>query len=133
MEAEIKDLDVEKDENNSNQKSDEKQYKFKKSTGHSVQQLLIQALHSNDKQLLLIVLEQTDPDIINNTVKKLPTKYVVSFLEKAITRFQEKPNTGMHILQWIKAVLLFHMAYLMTVRCYFIFKLNFIKALHLLI
>ena len=86
-----------------------------------MQQMLVQALHSNDKQLLLTVLEQADPDIINNTVKKLPTKFVVQFLEKAITRFQDKPNTGMHILQWIKAVLLFHMAYLMTVRRYFIF------------
>ncbi|RIA95750.1 WD40-repeat-containing domain protein [Glomus cerebriforme] len=115
LSADIKDLDMVDFENNSSQKPEEQQHKFKKSTGHSMQQMLVQALHSNDKQLLLIVLEQTDPDIINNTVKKLQTKYVVSFLEKAITRFQEKPNTGMHILQWIKAVLLFHMAYLMTV------------------
>ncbi len=80
-----------------------------------MQQILVQALHSNDKALLLTVLEQRDLGIINNTVKKLPTKYVVPFLEKAIARFQEKPRTGMHILQWIKAVLLFHMTYLMTV------------------
>lgn len=111
------------DENNSNQKLEAEQHKFKKFTGHSVQQMLVQALHSNDKQLILVVLEQTDPDIINNTVKKLPTKYIVPFLEKAITRFQEKPNTGAHILQWIKAVLLFHMTYLMTVKCYLYFKL----------
>src|SRR4051794_11243727 len=109
------------DVENNNQKSEEGQHKFKKSTGHSMRQMLVQALHSNDKQLLLTVLEQTDPDIINNTVKKLPTKYVVQFLEKSITRFQEKPNTGMHILQWIKAVLLFHMGYLMTVKYYFYF------------
>jgi U3 small nucleolar RNA-associated protein 5 len=111
-------LDAVDDENNSSQNPEAVQHKFKKFTGHSMQQMLVQALHSNDKQLLLIVLEQTDPDIINNTVKKLPAKYIVPFLEKAITRFQEKPNTGAHILQWIKAVLLFHMTYLMTVKCY---------------
>ncbi|PKC07834.1 WD40 repeat-like protein [Rhizophagus irregularis] len=112
---EIKDLNTVDDENNSNQKPEAEQHKFKKFTGHSVQQMLVQALHSNDKKLILVVLEQTDPDIINNTVKKLPTKYIVPFLEKAITRFQEKPNAGAHILQWIKAVLLFHMTYLMTI------------------
>ncbi|GES86925.1 WD repeat-containing protein 43 [Rhizophagus clarus] len=88
----IKDLDTVNDENNSSQKFETEQNRFKKFTGHSMQQMLVQALHSNDKQLLLVVLEQTDPDIINNT-----------------------PNTGAHILQWIKAVLLFHMTYLMTI------------------
>ncbi|CAI2181067.1 2791_t:CDS:10 [Funneliformis geosporum] len=111
----IKDLNIVDVENPSNHKPEVEPLKFKKLTGHSMQQILVQALHSNDKRLLLTVLRQEDLDIINNTVKKLPTKYIVPLLEKAIARFQEKPNTGMHILQWIKAVLLFHMAYLMTI------------------
>ncbi|CAG8648443.1 4605_t:CDS:10 [Funneliformis caledonium] len=111
----LKDLNIVDVGNTSNQKPEVEQHKFKKLAGHSMQQILVQALHSNDKQLLLTVLRREELDIINNTVKKLPTKYIVPFLEKAIARFQEKPNTGMCILQWIKAVLLFHMAYLMTI------------------
>ncbi|CAG8432901.1 4730_t:CDS:2 [Diversispora eburnea] len=89
--------------------------KFQSIQGNSMQQMLVQALHSNDDDLFHLVLEQTDPDIINNTAKKLPTKYVIPFLEKVILRFQEKPNAGVNILQWIKVVLLVHMTYLMTV------------------
>lgn len=80
-----------------------------------MQQVLVQALHSSDEHLLKEVLNQTNLEIINNTVKKLPTQFVVPFLESIIDKFQVNPNYGTNLLKWIKSVLIIHMAYLMTV------------------
>ncbi len=85
-------------------------------TPNSIHQMLIQAIHSNDKQLLETCLAVHDQDVIGNTVKRLPTVQVVAFLNQIIDRFQHKPNRGSDMLVWIRAVLLHHTPYLLTVR-----------------
>ncbi|ORX92225.1 NUC189-domain-containing protein [Basidiobolus meristosporus CBS 931.73] len=82
---------------------------------NSLVHILVQALHSNDVQLLEGCLNNTNTEIINNTVKRLPPTYVIPFLAQVIPRFQAKPNRGIALLRWIKAVLTIHTAYLMTV------------------
>ncbi|KAG0044400.1 Small subunit (SSU) processome component [Linnemannia elongata] len=77
--------------------------------------MLIQALHSNDLQLLEACLTYNNVDVIRNTVRRLPTAYVIPFLTQVIHKFQQKPSRGEALLEWIKAVLLIHTAYLMTV------------------
>ncbi|CAG8693886.1 9967_t:CDS:2, partial [Cetraspora pellucida] len=114
LETKLKDLDLMSVDSEMSQQSSHAS-KFKTLQGNSMQQMLVQALHSNDDHLFGLVLEQTSPDIVNNTVRKLPTKYIIPFLEKVITRFYEKPRSVMNMLQWIKAVTLIHMTYLMTV------------------
>ena len=81
----------------------------------SLQTILIQALHSNDNELLKLCLEHNDRDIIRNTVIKLPSHFVVQFLEKIVERFQTNPSIGLDLLEWIRVTLTIHSAYLMTV------------------
>ncbi|KAF9171136.1 WD repeat-containing protein 43 [Mortierella sp. AD011] len=89
--------------------------KYSTPKANSLQQMLIQALHSNDLQLLEACLTFNNVEVIRNTVRRLPTAYVVPFLTQVIHKFQQKPNRGEALLEWIKAVLLIHTAYLMTV------------------
>ncbi|KAL0138228.1 WD40-repeat-containing domain protein [Mucor lusitanicus] len=81
----------------------------------SLQTVLVQALHSNDAGLLEACLQHTKPDVINNTVRRLPTEYLIPLLLELIQKFQEKPGRAPALLIWIKSVLLIHTAYLMTV------------------
>jgi U3 small nucleolar RNA-associated protein 5 len=81
----------------------------------SLQNVLVQALHSHDKQLLEACLEHTKLDVIHGTIKRLPTQYLIPLLTELISKFQEKPGRASSLLDWIKAVLTIHTAYLMTV------------------
>lgn len=75
----------------------------------------MQALHSGDTALLEACLLHSNPEVIRNTVRRLPTAYVVPFLTQLVTKFQGRSNRGEALLEWLKAVLLIHTAYLMTV------------------
>lgn len=81
----------------------------------SLQTVLVQALHSNDTGLLEACLQHSRPDVINNTIRRLPTEYLIPLLLELIQKFQEKPGRAPVLLLWIKFILLIHTAYLMTV------------------
>ncbi|KAI9479514.1 WD40-repeat-containing domain protein [Zychaea mexicana] len=81
----------------------------------SLQQVLLQALHSGDKALLEACLAQEKPEIIQTTIQRLPTAYVIPLMLQLIAKFQTSPGRGTGLLVWIKAVLLTHTTYLMTV------------------
>ncbi|CEI89834.1 hypothetical protein RMCBS344292_04179 [Rhizopus microsporus] len=81
----------------------------------SLQTVLVQALHSGDNSLLEACLQFTKRDVIENTIRRLPTKYIIPLLIDLITRFQEKPGRAPALLIWIQSILLIHTAYLMTV------------------
>lgn len=81
----------------------------------SLQTVLVQALHSNDTSLLEACLQFTKRDVIENTIRRLPTEYLIPLLLDLITRFQEKPGRAPALLIWIQSILLIHTAYLMTV------------------
>jgi len=119
MEEKLQDLAVEESATNSTGKKSKQaagsKNKYPTPKANSLQQMLIQALHSNDLQLLEACLTFNNVEVIRNTVRRLPTAYVVPFLTQVIHKFQQKPNRGEALLEWIKAVLLIHTAYLMTV------------------
>ncbi|KAG0039763.1 WD repeat-containing protein 43 [Gryganskiella cystojenkinii] len=117
MEEKLQDLAVEDSAASGSKKKSKQTGKNKYSTpkANSLQQMLIQALHSNDLQLLEACLTFNNVEVIRNTVRRLPTAYVIPFLTQVIHKFQQKPNRGEALLEWIKAVLLIHTAYLMTV------------------
>ncbi|KAI9276307.1 WD40-repeat-containing domain protein [Sporodiniella umbellata] len=81
----------------------------------SLQTVLVQALHSDDKSLLEACLQFNKRDVIETTIRRLPTEYLIPLLQDLITRFQEKPNRASVLLIWIQSILLIHTAYLMTV------------------
>ncbi|RUS12915.1 hypothetical protein BC938DRAFT_478293, partial [Jimgerdemannia flammicorona] len=78
--------------------------KYQMPKANSLQQMLVQALHSNDAQMLEACLSHSNPEIIKNTVRRLPTTYVIPFLTQIVIKFQQKPNRGEALLEWIKAV-----------------------------
>ncbi|KAL6051254.1 WD repeat-containing protein 43 [Balamuthia mandrillaris] len=80
----------------------------------SLQAVLVQALHTNDKALLESVLAVSDETVIANTVQRLPTNFVLPFLTGLVSRFRAKPNRGVVLMQWVRAVLIQHSAFLMT-------------------
>ena len=80
----------------------------------SLAQMLVQALHSNDNSLLDECLGNTNEAVVHNTVARLPPAYVTRLLMRVVEKFQAKPSRGLALMAWIRAVLVIHIAYLMT-------------------
>ncbi|KAI8644881.1 WD40-repeat-containing domain protein [Parasitella parasitica] len=114
IEQKLQSLDVVDTTTTKSKKNNKKKTIDTPSAG-SLQTVLVQALHSNDAGLLEACLQHTKPDVINNTVRRLPTEYLIPLLMELIQKFQEKPGRAPVLLVWIKSVLLIHTAYLMTV------------------
>ncbi|XP_073230226.1 WD repeat-containing protein 43-like isoform X1 [Porites lutea] len=86
-------------------------------TADSLVQMLIQALHSQDNNLLEDVLWQggKKETVMKNTIKGLPVTLTVPFLTELVHKIEAMPWRGAQLVLWIKQILSTHMAYLMTV------------------
>jgi U3 small nucleolar RNA-associated protein 5 len=84
-------------------------------TTDSMTSILIQALHTNDIQLLEDVLHVNDAKLISSTLEKLPSNYVIPFLNAIIERFEGKYKRGYSLMAWIKAIFVSKMSYLVTI------------------
>jgi U3 small nucleolar RNA-associated protein 5 len=114
IEQKLQNLDV-VDTTTKSKKTANKKKTIDTPSAGSLQTVLVQALHSNDSSLLEACLQHSKPDVINSTVRRLPTEYLIPLLLELIQKFQEKPGRAPVLLIWIKSVLLIHTAYLMTV------------------
>ncbi|XP_055382427.1 WD repeat-containing protein 43 [Condylostylus longicornis] len=77
-------------------------------------QLLIQALHSKDSNLLYSVLSTEDQKVINLTLQKLPVQYVSSLVNE-LTLLMEKKHVNVQISSnWLKALIKIHSSQLMA-------------------
>jgi len=85
----------------------------------SLQQVLTQALQTNDNSLLEQVLLVRDLTVIQKTVERLPPPLVIPFLVQLIDKFQRAPQRGVILGIWIRVTITYHTAYLMTVRTFF--------------
>lgn len=81
----------------------------------SLQNAIVQALHSNDVGLLEGCLQHRNPELIETTVRRLPTTYVIPLLLQLVDKFQETPSRAQDIMDWVQPTLKLHIAYLMTV------------------
>ncbi|KAG8784748.1 Small subunit (SSU) processome component [Serendipita sp. 397] len=95
----------------------------------SLSRTLIQALHSSDTRLLEGCLRYSEPKIIKNTVKRLPPQLSVPLLQACVDRLSRgrggnrgpasgaaaSSQRGMAMVAWIRAVLVAHSGYLMTI------------------
>ncbi|KAI8816180.1 WD40-repeat-containing domain protein [Fimicolochytrium jonesii] len=84
-------------------------------TANSLHQMLSQAIHTNDIQLLEQALQVHDPDMILATVRRLPPAQVIPLLDQLLLRLQKRPNRAKQLIEWVRAVVLVHAAYLMSV------------------
>ncbi|EGO01794.1 hypothetical protein SERLA73DRAFT_120441 [Serpula lacrymans var. lacrymans S7.3] len=95
---------------------------------NSLTRTLIQALHSSDSRLLETCLAHSDPTLIRNTVRRLPSQLAVPLLSVCVERLGRgsraanmkgggggaSSQRGMGLITWVKAVLVVHSGYLMT-------------------
>lgn len=80
----------------------------------SLQRLLVQALHTNDKSSLEYVFSRVNSDLVANTVERLPSIHVLPMLEQLVSRLQQNSNRT-SLLCWIKELLKRHAGYLISV------------------
>ncbi|KAJ3370710.1 protein transport protein S31 [Kappamyces sp. JEL0680] len=87
----------------------------KQASQTSVQALLTQAIHSGDVQLLEKALAVSDRKIIHATIRKMSSPHVLQLLDQLVVRLQKRPNRAGSLVEWIRASLLHHSGYLLSV------------------
>ncbi|TPX62201.1 hypothetical protein SpCBS45565_g07046 [Spizellomyces sp. 'palustris'] len=84
-------------------------------TANSLHQMLSQAIHTNDVHLLEQALQVHDTNMIVATVRRLPPSQVLPLLDQLMLRLQRRPNRARELIEWVRAVVLVHAGYLMSV------------------
>ncbi|CAE6421146.1 unnamed protein product [Rhizoctonia solani] len=94
---------------------------------HSLSRTLAQALHSGDNALLETCLAHGDANLIRNTVLRLPPTLCVPLLQACVERLGRgargekgggagaSAQRGTSLIRWVRAVLVCHSGFLMTV------------------
>jgi len=77
--------------------------------------ILEQALQSSDDALLEECLAVSDQRVVDMTVERLPSVRVLPFLLRLTDKVERRPNRGMNLCIWMRAVLMKHTSYLMSV------------------
>lgn len=80
----------------------------------SVTVLLSQALRSNDHQLLEKCFAMSNDKVMKSTVQQLAPPDAARLLHVAVQRLQSSPHRGKQIAAWVRALLLYHTAYLIS-------------------
>lgn len=80
----------------------------------SVVVLLSQALRSNDHQLLEKCFAMSNDKVMKSTVRQLAPADAARLLQVAVQRLQSSPHRGKQIAAWVRALLLYHTAYLIS-------------------
>lgn len=75
---------------------------------------VIQGVHGKDKSFLDTAFSETDLCIIEGCVERLPSTYVMPLLMLLSERLSMKPNKGPLLLPWLKNILIFHSATLIS-------------------
>jgi U3 small nucleolar RNA-associated protein 5 len=80
--------------------------------------MLSQALNSQDVELLEKSFHIHDKKIINATVKRLNPALIIELLDQIVVRLQKRPGRASFFVEWIRAALLHHSGYLLSVNVY---------------
>ncbi|KAG9061737.1 Small subunit (SSU) processome component [Linnemannia hyalina] len=89
--------------------------KYTTPKANDLQQTFLQALHTSDADLLDACLHFSQPvTVLRNTIRRVATTSVLPLLTTLLNRYQQKPNQNIHLLEWIKSILLIHSSSLMT-------------------
>jgi U3 small nucleolar RNA-associated protein 5 len=87
----------------------------KKMTQTSLQQILTQSLQSGDVTLLERALSVSDKKIINATIQRMNPVHIIPLLDLIVVRLQKRPTRAHMLIEWIRACLLHHSGYLLSV------------------
>jgi len=78
-------------------------------------QLLAQGLHSNDQRILSSVLDRADPDLIDNTVRRVPAEAIVPLVQTLMRFIKGRGRVDASHAKWLRSVLGLHTGYLVSV------------------
>ncbi|CAB4056584.1 UTP5 [Lepeophtheirus salmonis] len=81
----------------------------------SLLQLLLQGLHNKDEKILSSVLDRTEINIIDNTVKKLPVEAIIPLIEELHKYLRGRGIVSQSHSNWLKSILLHHSSFLMSI------------------
>ncbi|XP_045533297.1 WD repeat-containing protein 43 [Pieris brassicae] len=76
--------------------------------------LLMQGLHSDDKGLILTVLQKDDPAVALNTIASLPAEYVPMLLDSILEMATRKTSQCAAACTWLNALIKSHSALLLA-------------------
>lgn len=80
----------------------------------SVTVLLSQALRSDDHQLLEKCFAMSNDRVVKSSVQQLAPQDAARLVQVAVQRLQSSPRRGKQIATWLRALLLYHTAYLIS-------------------
>ncbi|CAG9573028.1 unnamed protein product [Danaus chrysippus] len=86
----------------------------KTAVNQNLTKLLIQGLHSRDKNLILTVLQRNDPAVAHNTISCLPVDYIPALLEQLTDMATRKTSQCSSVCTWLCSVLQCHSASLLA-------------------
>jgi len=78
-------------------------------------QLLSQGLHSNDSRILQSVLDRADPQLIDNTVARIPVEAVVPLVNTLMRFIKGRGKVDGSHAKWLRSVLATHTGFLVSV------------------
>jgi U3 small nucleolar RNA-associated protein 5 len=90
----------------------------KSQRGFSLSAILAQSLQNGDKQMLeaaLCVSSAQHNSVLQISLAKLPIPSVLPLLEAIVSRMTAKPRRSLHLMPWLRNLLLCHATYLSTV------------------
>lgn len=61
------------------------------------------------------ILQNRNDKVIAKTVRLLPTNYIINLFRELSKRLQGHAQAGLGIIKWLKALLMTHTSYLMSV------------------
>uniref|UniRef100_A0A8C5GLD6 Small-subunit processome Utp12 domain-containing protein n=1 Tax=Gouania willdenowi TaxID=441366 RepID=A0A8C5GLD6_GOUWI len=76
--------------------------------------LLVQGLESNDANILNEVFQTRKEMVVRKTVARLPLSAVLPLVNELTNRLQGHPFTAVLMVRWLKAVLMHHTSYLVS-------------------
>eukprot|EP01117_Protostelium_nocturnum_P006743 TRINITY_DN2425_c0_g3_i1.p1 TRINITY_DN2425_c0_g3~~TRINITY_DN2425_c0_g3_i1.p1 ORF type:complete len:218 (-),score=95.74 TRINITY_DN2425_c0_g3_i1:25-678(-) len=87
--------------------------KGKATTTDSLHSLLSQALKKGDNERIAQILNVSQEEVIHKTVERLATESVLVFLKQISHRYEKRPGNTNYV-SWLRSILTWHAAYLMT-------------------
>jgi len=81
----------------------------------SLAQLLAQGLHGNDSRILSSVLDRTDSQLIDNTVRRMPVEAIVPLVTILMRYIKGRGMVHSSHAKWLRSVLTLHTGYLVSV------------------
>ena len=77
--------------------------------------MLSQALKTGDSGMLETCLQYSNANMVNNTVRALPSALVAPFIQELVQRIHINPARTLKLSIWLRSIILYHVSYIASV------------------